>query len=253
MSTKSIWRCVLAAVIMFSATNLSAQDKIDNLIQQIINNKRSEVTYSETRDPSTKKITESSHIINSTDRNMFSKLREAIEAERKNSVNYSQVGDGIITISFVNDNISSTYSLIRDDDGSWMLSANKQPVRSSKSSTKGSSGRRTIVINGKTFHSVDDNYSSVSTASARKQAQQERKVAAEQRKAAAAQRKVAAEQRAEQRKAEAEQRKLAAARRKDEADRRRAQKIKEQKEYIEAQKKAIRSAAENDIKFAFAD
>lgn len=150
MSTNTLLCAITASAIVLTAMQASAQKKIDDIIQNILDNKQYDVTYSERRDPQSRKIVESSHIINSSDRNLFKKLRQAFQDERKQSVNYSQVGNDIITITFVEGSTTSTYSLIRDDDESWMLSANKQST-GSKNNTRKSSGRSNtthVYING---------------------------------------------------------------------------------------------------------
>lgn len=121
----------MAFLAMAFAIPASAQNKIDALIQEILSsNKNVEVIYSEQRDPASRAITVSNHMITSTDEALFKRVYEAIQAERPNSTSYSQVGREVITITFTEGPTTHSYSLIRDeDDSEWMLSASNQPSR----------------------------------------------------------------------------------------------------------------------------
>lgn len=228
MSTNTLLRAITASAIVVTAMQASAQKKIDDIIQNILDNKQYDVTYSERRDPQSRKIVESSHIINSSDRNLFKKLRQAFQDERKQSVNYSQVGNDIISITFVDGSTTSTYSLIRDDDDSWMLSANKQSTgsRSTNRKSNGRSNTTHVYINGKkvtTTTSPSCEETNVVTDAAQINAYV---VQANVRKAQENARKAQANARKAQesaRKAQADARKAQAKARKAQADARRAQ------------------------------
>jgi len=134
--TTFILRLTSLAIATLSFTIPSfAHKKIDAIINELTGgNGKVEVIYSEQRDPSTHRVTSSSHVITSSDKALFKKVYDAIQAERQNSSSYSQVGSEVISITFIDGGNTYSYSLISDeDDSEWMLSASTQPGR-----TKGS-------------------------------------------------------------------------------------------------------------------
>lgn len=136
MSTLLKTRLIALVAALASALGASAQQQIESIVQQIVDSNQCEVIYSETRDPETHEIIASSHVINSTDMNLYDKLFRAIQEERKHSVAYSQVGKDVISISLIDKGATVSFSLIKDEDGSWMLSTSRQPDSEKKNKTK---------------------------------------------------------------------------------------------------------------------
>ena len=81
MSTNTLLRAITASAIVLTAMQASAQKRSTILSRISSITKQYDVTYSERRDPQSRKIIESSHIINSSDRNLFKKLRQAFQDE----------------------------------------------------------------------------------------------------------------------------------------------------------------------------
>lgn len=121
------------ALVAASSAATYAQEKIDKLIQELLENNSVEVIFSEQRDPETREITRSSYNLESKDLSIADRIFEAFQAERPNSINYSQVGKEkeIVAIQFLKEGATCSYSLILDKK-SWMLSTNTQPKRTTR-------------------------------------------------------------------------------------------------------------------------
>lgn len=131
----AITRINLIAILVgfMSVFTASAQQQLNDLIDQMTKNSNCEVIYSEMRNPETHKVTSSSYVINSSDMELYDKVYKTIQEERPNSVSYSQVGKEVISISFLENNKSVSYSLIMDNKkGSWMLSKSDSFKKSQK-------------------------------------------------------------------------------------------------------------------------
>lgn len=106
--------CILAPISAF------AQKSIDDIIQNLLNDKKVQVIYSENRDPNTRRITSSSYLLTSSDKSHRDRLINAIKKEREKSSSFSQMGNEMFSISFTEGGTTTNYTLIVDDD-EWML------------------------------------------------------------------------------------------------------------------------------------
>lgn len=69
------------------------------------------MTYTEHRDPKTKKITKQNTILNGTNKSQADKLWKAFENERQNSVRVTKTRDQSFIIKFQDNKYSSSYVL----------------------------------------------------------------------------------------------------------------------------------------------
>lgn len=113
---------IAMAVVSLSST---AQEKIDRVIEKLENTDKVTVTYTEKRNPKTKKTYKSSKIITFSDATMAKQLREAMKQESENAIEISQVNKAIKVLKFGDGNMSKKYTLI-ESGNTWTLTVVKQ-------------------------------------------------------------------------------------------------------------------------------
>lgn len=120
---------ITLALSFISICNISAQSKIDAVVSKY-ENKIQNITFSEKRNPKTKKVYKSTRFLVINDENIAKELTKAFNEERENAIEFNSVAnDGqIIHIVFVEDNAKLEYSLISHKAGNgniWHLSIEK--------------------------------------------------------------------------------------------------------------------------------
>ncbi|MBD5345615.1 MAG: DUF5024 domain-containing protein [Bacteroides sp.] len=133
MKISSIIRSVAAMMMVLCVSyNAKAQQKIEDLMQQVMNSKDVKLIYTEQRDPSTHEIVKSSYFFTSTNPELYNKFMAAFKAERPNSIKYSEVDGSVFSITFLMDkNIKQTYSLINEAGKGWSFSTSNKNSSSS--------------------------------------------------------------------------------------------------------------------------
>lgn len=137
-------------MLALAAFGAAAQAQIDNTIAKIEKGNRvSNAIYSENRDPDTHKLVKSSKmlVINGDD---AAAVIRAIEHEREKSVSYEQVGHGIYTVKFSTGKTRSTYTLLRQRNGTWMLTVEIRPAGNAPGGKKDRVGKKKkgrVVLN----------------------------------------------------------------------------------------------------------
>ena len=114
-------KVILIAIVATCATlSASAQSLIESVIAQIEKSKGVMVTYTEKRDPKTKKPYKSTKIITLSDKNLIQKLQQALKKDEPNAVEITRVNNNFSTLKFIENNIKSEYSVSKTvDDGPW--------------------------------------------------------------------------------------------------------------------------------------
>lgn len=141
-----------ATMLAIAAFGAAAQAQIDNAISKIEKSNRvANAIYSENRDPDTHKLVKSSKmlVINGDD---AAAVIRAIEREREKSVSYEQVGHGIYTVKFSTGKMRSTYTLLRQRNGTWMLTVEQRPAGNA------SGGKKDRVVKTKKGRVVLNNF-----------------------------------------------------------------------------------------------
>lgn len=118
---------MFAAFVLALSSTAMGQSKIQGIVNSISND-NPDITYSEKRDPKTKRITRSSLYLESKDQSLFNRLYKAIQSERANSVSYNQYGKDNLKIVFEQDGLSLTYGLYREKNGKWTLMCTTKPL-----------------------------------------------------------------------------------------------------------------------------
>jgi len=123
-----VYKQILAFfAITLMAVGASAQAKIDKVISELETQKTSQVTYTEKRDPKSKAITKMSLVIVCGNGAMTDKVRNAFKAERENSLEYSQTGDAIFEIKFLDKTgMVTTYSFVINENAFVLSKVKKQ-------------------------------------------------------------------------------------------------------------------------------
>lgn len=114
-------RLLITAIMMIGISlSASAQDKIDRVIEQLERTDGVSVTYTEKRNPKTKKTYKSSKVITFTDVTMANRLMKAMKEERENAIEISQVNKSINMLKFGDNDTYTKYTLINDGK-SWTI------------------------------------------------------------------------------------------------------------------------------------
>lgn len=117
-------------IALIGILNLSSQSKIDAVVAKY-ENKIQNITFSEKRNPKTKKVYKSTRFLVITDENIAKELNKAINEERENAIEFNSVSNNsiIINIVFLEDNAKLEYSLIQHTSSPngniWHLSIEK--------------------------------------------------------------------------------------------------------------------------------
>lgn len=101
---------VLIVMAAFCSSLMSAQSKIDKVIDSMEGKSDVETTYTERRSPKKKKLIMTSRIFNFTNTYYFEKLNKAFEEERSNSISAVKTKNQM-TYRFDNDKGISSYTL----------------------------------------------------------------------------------------------------------------------------------------------
>lgn len=129
-------KVIFIAIAAACATlSVSAQSHIESVITQMENSKGATVTYTEKRDPKTKKPYKSTKVITISDKNLIQKLQQALKRDEPNAVEIIRVNDNFSTLKFIDNGIKSEYSVSKtvDDgpwDGSWTIIITKRITKS---------------------------------------------------------------------------------------------------------------------------
>lgn len=117
---------MIAAAVVAIITSISslAQAKIDKLVSSLEKDPNVQVTYTERRDPQTKKITRQSVILTGTKKTTGEMLWNAFEQERPNSVSVTKQRESFI-IKFQDKHYKSSY-VLSVNENSWSLVITKR-------------------------------------------------------------------------------------------------------------------------------
>ena len=108
------------ALAMTVAMSAAAQAKIDKLVSQLEKRQGVTVTYTETRNPKTKKIVRQNIILNGDNSADARQLWAAFEAERENSVKVVKTGNKSFIIKFQDKKGHSSY-VLSVEGSTWSL------------------------------------------------------------------------------------------------------------------------------------
>lgn len=118
---------VLAAVSAFSSF---AQARIDRLVKDLEKASDVEVTYTERRDPKTKKLIKQSIILSGNSKKQYEQLWNAFEQERDNSVSVTKTRNRSFVIKFQDKNTHSSY-VLSGSGTTWSLVVTKRDPNAS--------------------------------------------------------------------------------------------------------------------------
>ncbi len=118
-------RFIILAIISIFAISAVANPKIDKIVKELEKMKSVDVTYSEKRNPSTKDIAYATYLIKFSNTSKAKELLEIFKKERENSVEATKTKD-TYTITFITNDVKSTYVLIEKENGNWILSIVRQ-------------------------------------------------------------------------------------------------------------------------------
>lgn len=128
-------RFFILAVVSTFAISVVANPKIDKIVKELEKIKTVDVTYSEKRDPNTKEITYATYLMKFSNASKAKELLDIFKKERENSVEATKTTD-TYTITFINQNVKSTYVLIDKGKGNWILSIVRQRLGYNLSETQ---------------------------------------------------------------------------------------------------------------------
>lgn len=103
---------VFAALLVFSSAGLSAQSKIDKLIEELESKSDVETTYTEHRTRSKKKLYKISRVLTFTDDRYYTKAQKAFESERANSISAVKQ-QNLYSYKFSDKNGTCSYTLTK--------------------------------------------------------------------------------------------------------------------------------------------
>lgn len=126
MNNRILGSFITVLFILMSVVPSFAQAKIDKLVSKLENSPQVDVTYTERRDPKTRKMLKQSTILNGSDRKTAEALWKAFEDECQNSVSVTKTRDKSFVIKFINKDVVSSYVL--SISGSWSLVISKRPM-----------------------------------------------------------------------------------------------------------------------------
>lgn len=124
-------KTIISTIILslLSIFSLSSQSKIDAVVAKY-ENKIQNITFSEKRNPKTKKVYKSTRFLVINDENIANELNKAINEERENAIEFNSVYNNgtIMNIVFKENETKLEYSLIthKTENGNiWHLSIEK--------------------------------------------------------------------------------------------------------------------------------
>lgn len=135
MLNKHLRIIIAVCLATFCVITGSAQAAIQKIVDQLEKEKDISVTYSERRNPSTKKIVSQSTYLSGRNRADADKLWKAFEEERKNSVSVTKERNSSFIIKFENKEYTSSYILSITQNYSWTLVISRKQTGSKNSSS----------------------------------------------------------------------------------------------------------------------
>ena len=119
---------ILAVITAIAASVTStAQASIDRLVNEFEKDKSVEVTYSEHRNPKTKKIAKQNIVLVGHSNSQAAKLWKAFESERKNSIRVTKNRDQSFIIKFQDSKYSLSY-VLNVSESYWQLVVTKREL-----------------------------------------------------------------------------------------------------------------------------
>ena len=110
-------RILLTVIIaLVTATGISAQSKIDEIVSKLKNDNNLDVIFTEKRDPKTKQILVQTVSINGNDKALAQKLWDTFEKEQENAVSVTRVRKQTFSLIFRSKNSKAEYILSRNND-----------------------------------------------------------------------------------------------------------------------------------------
>lgn len=135
MLNKHLRIIIAVCLATFCAITGSAQAAIQKIVDQLEKEKDISVTYSERRNPSTKKIVSQSTYLSGRNRADADKLWKAFEDERKNSVSVTKERNSSFIIKFEDKEYTAAYILSITQNNSWTLVISRKQTGSKNSSS----------------------------------------------------------------------------------------------------------------------
>lgn len=124
MKTTILSRIIALGIIMLASLPIMAQGRIDKLVNQLEKKAGVTVTYTENRNPKTKKIVKQSTILSGNNTKDADALWQAFEGERENSVKIVKTRNESFIIKFEDKNYQSSY-VLSVHGGNWSLVISK--------------------------------------------------------------------------------------------------------------------------------
>lgn len=135
MLNKHLRIIIAVCLATFCVITGSAQAAIQKIVDQLEKEKDISVTYSERRNPSTKKIVSQSTYLSGRNRADADKLWKAFEEERKNSVSVTKERNSSFIIKFEDKEYTASYILSITQNNSWTLVISRKQTGSKNSSS----------------------------------------------------------------------------------------------------------------------
>ena len=135
MHNKHLRIIIAVCLATFCVITGSAQAAIQKIVDQLEKEKDISVTYSERRNPSTKKIVSQSTYLSGRNRADADKLWKAFEEERKNSVSVTKERNSSFIIKFEDKEYTASYILSITQNNSWTLVISRKQTGSKNSSS----------------------------------------------------------------------------------------------------------------------
>lgn len=105
----------LLIVVALLAASLSAvaQSNLAAITKKLENDPNADVSYSERRDPQTKKVQNTSLVLK-VPANLVPEIKDAFEKDRPNSYLYNKVSKDVCSIHFREGNVETRYTFVTD-------------------------------------------------------------------------------------------------------------------------------------------
>lgn len=159
-------RILLALTLAVVCSNISsAQTAIERIVKQIEQDGSTTMTYTEQRDPNTKKVISSNRVYTLQNKQLMKSLKDAFEQERENTVRATYTNNVIVYIfpdgsKYCLSNIhTSVYTLIINSGGS----TTKTGTRSDKKKHKASSSSTSSVPMSNSDNLATENFDCINT------------------------------------------------------------------------------------------
>lgn len=126
MNNSFITKCAAIVIALLTSIASFAQARIDKEVARLEKSKDVEVTYTERRNPNTKKLIKQSIILNGDNKTQAEYLWKAFDEERENSVSVTKNRNSFI-IKFEDKQFISSY-ILKVDGSKWSLVVSKTGV-----------------------------------------------------------------------------------------------------------------------------